>query len=56
MYDLKLIGKVLFDSVNLLLQEQYFNWNSQERGLVLSSFYWGYILYSDIWRIFSEKI
>lgn len=23
--------------------EQYFNWNSQERGIILSSFYWGYI-------------
>lgn len=27
----------------LLSQEQYFPWNSKERGLILSSFFWGYI-------------
>lgn len=30
-------------SLNDQFQEQYFNWNTQERGLILSSFFWGYI-------------
>jgi len=28
----------------LFLKEQYFNWDSKEQGLVLSSFFYGYIL------------
>lgn len=36
--------------------EQYFHWNSLEKGQVLSSFFYGYILTQFIGGIISSKI
>ncbi|KAG4066526.1 hypothetical protein HA402_007162 [Bradysia odoriphaga] len=37
------------------VNERYFEWNTQERGLILSSFYWGYILTQFIGGIFAKR-
>lgn len=37
-------------------QEQYFDWNSKEQGLILSSFFYGYIFTQFIGGYFGAKI
>lgn len=39
-----------------VIQEQYFNWNSKEKGYVLSSFYYGYICTQVIGGVIAAKI
>lgn len=38
------------------MQEQYFDWNSKERGLILSSFFWGYIMTQFLGGLFGARI
>lgn len=40
----------------ILKQEQYFDWNSKEQGLILSSFFYGYIFTQFIGGYFGAKI
>lgn len=37
-------------------QEQYFDWNSKQKGYVLSSFYYGYICTQVIGGVIAAKI
>lgn len=37
-------------------QEQDFPWNTKERGLILSSFFWGYITTQFLGGLFGAKI
>lgn len=40
----------------IIVQEQYFDWNSKQKGYVLSSFYYGYICTQVIGGVIAAKI
>lgn len=39
-----------------VIQERYFEWNSRDQGLVLSSFFYGYILTQFLGGLLGAKI
>ncbi len=41
---------------DICFQEQYFNWTSTEQGLILSSFFYGYILTQLLGGYFGQKL
>lgn len=49
-------GKYLNAFVFCMQQEQDFPWNTKERGLILSSFFWGYITTQFLGGLFGAKI
>lgn len=40
---------------HLKFQEQDFDWSSQDRGLILSSFFWGYIFTQFAGGVFAKR-
>lgn len=45
-----------FRNFGLYIQEQDFPWDSKEKGLILSSFFWGYIMTQFLGGLFGAKI
>lgn len=43
-------------SNNTIVQEQYFDWDSKQRGYVLSSFFYGYLMTQIIGGVIASKI